>query len=59
MELQLSQGYDAIMVVVDCLSKRVHIIPTTPDVMASRVAELLRDHIWKLHSLPEEAISDQ
>jgi len=58
MELQLSQGYDAIMVVVDHLSKRAHVIPTTSDITASRVAWLFRDHIWKLHGLLEEVISD-
>src|SRR5882724_7454957 len=47
------------MVVVDHLSKWAHVIPTTSDVMVSRVAQLFRDHIWKLHGLPEEVISDQ
>src|SRR5882724_12972851 len=47
------------MVVVDRLSKQAHIIPTTSDVMASGVARLFRDHIWKLHGLPEEVISNQ
>jgi len=59
MELQPSQGYNAIMVVVDHLLKRAHIIHTTSDVMASGVAQLFRDHRWKLHGLPEEVISDQ
>ena len=27
--------------------------------MVSGVARLFRDHIWKLHRLPEEVISDQ
>ena len=58
MELQLSQGYGAIMVVVDCLLKRAHIIPTMSDVTASGVAQLFRHHIWKLHSLLEEVISN-
>jgi len=57
-ELPQSHRYNAIMVVVDCLSKQAHIIPTTLDVMASGVAQLFRDHIWKLHGLPEEVISD-
>jgi len=33
-----SHGYDAIMVVVDCLSKCAHAIWMTLDIMASRVA---------------------
>jgi len=53
-----SQGYDAIMVVVDHLSKQAHIIPTTSDVTAAGVAQLFRDHVWKLHGLPEEVISN-
>jgi len=58
-ELLPSQGYDAIMVVVDCLSKRTHVIPTTSDVTAAGVAKLFRDHVWKLHGLLEEVISDR
>src|SRR5882672_8786982 len=58
-ELLPSRGYDAIMVVVDHLSKRTHVIPTTSDVTAAGVAKLFRDHIWKLHGLPEEVISDR
>ena len=44
-ELLPSQGYDTIMVVVDHLSKQAHIIPTTSDVTAARVARLFQDQI--------------
>jgi len=47
------------MVVVDHLLKRAHIIPTTSDVTASGVAQLFRDHIWKLHSLLEEVATKE
>src|SRR5882724_2845032 len=46
------------MIVVDCFSKCTHTIPTTSDVIVSRVAWLFRDHIWKFHRLLEEVISD-
>src|SRR5882724_7931894 len=29
------------------------------DVMAAGVAQLFQDHIWKLHGLPKEVISDR
>ena len=55
----MKPGNDAVMVVVDRLSKQAHAVPTTSDVTASGVAWLFRDHVWKLHGLPEEVISDQ
>ena len=48
-----------IMVVVDCLSKWAYIIPMTSDITVLGVAWLFRDHIWKIHGLPEEVISDR
>jgi len=59
MEPPLSWGYDTIMVVVDHLSKQAHVMPTMSDITATGVAWLFLDHIWKLHGLPEEVISDQ
>src|SRR5882724_5787210 len=58
-ELPRSHGYDTIMVIVDRLSKRAHAILTTSDVTASGIAQLFRDHVWKLHGLPEEVISNR
>src|SRR5882672_9011415 len=58
-ELLLSQGYNTIMVVVDHVFKRAHIIPTTLYFMAAGVARLFRDHILKLHGLQEAVISDR
>ena len=48
-ELPWSHGYNAIMVVVDCLSKCAHAILMTSDITVSEVAQLFRDHVWKLH----------
>src|SRR5882724_1590371 len=57
-ELPQSHGYDTIMVVINHLSKCAHTVLTTSDVTASGVARLFRDHVWKLHGLPEEVISN-
>src|SRR3979490_3335182 len=54
-ELPISQGYTALLVTVDCLSKCAHVIHTTSDVNSVGIARLFHDHIWKLHGLPEEA----
>jgi len=58
-KLPLAQGYDAILVVVDRLTKIVHFIPTIEKTMAEELAKLFRDNMWKLHSLPESIISDR
>ena len=52
-------GLDAILVVVCMLSKMVHLIPTTVQITAKGMAELYRDHVWKLHGIPEKLISDR
>jgi hypothetical protein len=54
-----SQGFDSIMVVVDRLSKMMHAIPTNKTVTSEGVARHFRDHVWKLHGLPEQVISDR
>lgn len=54
-----SGGYNAIMVVVDRLSKMLHVIPTTDKVTSEGIARLYRDFVWKLHGLPQQIISDR
>jgi len=58
-KLPLAQGYDAILVVYDRFSKMAHFIATTEKTSAEGLAKLFRDHIWKLHGLPESIISDR
>jgi len=58
-KLPLAQGYNSILVVVDCLTKMVHFIPTTEKTSAEKLARLFRDNVWKLHGLPESIISDR
>jgi len=58
-KLPLAQEYDAILVVVDWLTKMVHFIPTTEKTMAEGLAKLFRDNMWKLYGLPKSIISDR
>lgn len=53
------KGHDAILVVVDRLSKMVHIIPTTTSATGEVTAQLFFDHVFKLHGAPDEIICDR
>ncbi|SRR5258707_12249021 len=57
-ELPDSKGYNAILVVVDCLSKQIHTIPTVTSLDSTGVAQLFLEHVWHHHGLLEEVISD-
>ena len=54
-----ADGFDAILTVVDKLSKLTHFIPTTTNVTAPQVAALVMDNIIKLHGVPKSIISDR
>jgi hypothetical protein len=58
-ELPPSEGYDAIFVCVDRLTKMAHFIPTTSDVTAEQAAQLYCRHVWKHHGLPVDTVSDR
>jgi len=58
-KLPLAQGYDAILVVCNQLTKIAHFIPTTEKTLAKGLAKLFRDHVWKLYRLPKSIISDR
>src|SRR6266850_8510533 len=57
-ELPDSKGYNAILMVVDCLSKRIHAIPTVTSLDSAGVTRLFLEHVWHHHRLPEEVISN-
>ena len=57
-ELPESHSYDAIMDVVDSVSKVSHFILTHTMITALRVAHLFLTHIWKLHGLLKQVVSD-
>ena len=53
------QGYDVTLIIVDCLTKRAHFIPTHTSVTAPEVAKLFFVNIFRLHGLPRMIISDR
>jgi hypothetical protein len=58
-ELPEAHGFDAVMNVVDTLSKRAHFIPTNTTINAEGAARLYLTHVWKLHGLPRKVVSDR
>jgi len=58
-ELLLSSGHDAVMTVVDLVSKWAHFIPTHTTVTAEGAARLFLHQVWKLHGLPKYVVSDR
>jgi len=51
--------HDAIMTVVDSVSKRVHFVLIHTMVTVEGVARLFLHHVWKLHSLSKCVVSDR
>ncbi len=55
-------NYDAVLVVVDRLTKQSHFIPCSEadkETTAVEVAKLYVHHVWKLHGLPKSIVSDR
>ena len=55
----LSGAYDMICVVIDHLTLMVHLIPTRQTYGAIQIAEVVFEHVYKLHGLSEKIISDR
>ncbi|TXT11509.1 uncharacterized protein COLE_01919 [Cutaneotrichosporon oleaginosum] len=58
-KLPVSNSFDAILVVVDKLTKRVHLCPTTDNATASDIAKVFIRDVVRLHGLPRNIISDR
>jgi hypothetical protein len=56
--LPSSNGFDAIWVVVDRLTKLRHFVPCSTTIDAEGLAELSLSNIFRLHGLPETIVSD-
>jgi len=57
-ELPESSGHDAVMTVIDSVSKRVYFVPTYTTVTVEGAARLFLHYVWKLHGLPKQVVSD-
>ncbi|QRV79896.1 Retrotransposable element Tf2 protein [Ceratobasidium sp. AG-Ba] len=57
--LSESEGFYAILTVVDCMLRMVHSIPTTSRASAIDVTNLFVTYMWQLHGLPSKTISNQ
>jgi hypothetical protein len=51
-ELPKSHGYDAIMNVVNSVTKCAHFIPTHTTITAKGAARLYLREVWKHHGMP-------
>ena len=52
-------GHDAVMTVMDSVSKRIHFVLTHTTVIAEGAARLFLHYVWKLHGLPKRVVSDR
>lgn len=51
--------FDSITVVICLLTSMVHLVPSRTNYNASQLAELMFEHVYKLHGLPKNIISDR
>ena len=58
-QLPESNGYNAICVIVDRLTKRAHFIPINNRFSSKDMVQLLYDKVYPLHGLPLQIISDR
>ena len=58
-ELLESEGKDAVMVLVDSVTKCGHFVDTVTMLSAAGMARLYVQHIWKHHSLPKKVVSNR
>jgi hypothetical protein len=57
--MKTSRGNDSICVFVDKLTKMVHFVACKEKVSAKKFAELYVDHVFRLHGLSRESITDR
>ncbi|KEP45477.1 putative Transposon Tf2-1 polyprotein, partial [Rhizoctonia solani 123E] len=57
--LPQSEGFDAILSVIDHFSKMAHFIPCQETMTSQDLANLFLTYVWKLHRLPRSTVSDR
>ena len=57
-ELPEAHGSNTVMNIMDSVSERAHFITTTATITTLRATWLYLAHVWKLHGLPKQVISD-
>ena len=55
----MSNRFNALLVVVDCLSKVAHYIKTTADINSKQIAQLFFDNIFRLYGISDSVVSDR
>jgi len=58
-DLPLSEGSDAVLIIIDRLTKRAHFVPSTKDMNARQFQETFMREIFRLHGLPRDIITDR
>jgi len=58
-DLPLSEGSDAVLIVIDRLTKMAHFIPSAKDMNARQFQETFMREIFRLHGLPRDIITDR
>ncbi|KNZ61877.1 putative retrotransposon nucleocapsid protein, partial [Puccinia sorghi] len=58
-QVPLANGYDTILVVVDCFSKMSLFIRTKTTCTSSELADLFIKHVFSKHGLPDNIVSDR
>jgi len=51
-------SFDMICVIIDHLTSTIHLVASRQDYSANKIAEIVFEHIYKLHGMPDQIISN-
>ena len=57
--LPKSNNFDYLLVVIDQLTSKVHLVPTTTTVTTRGITWLILKEVMRLHGIPESIVSDR